>query len=327
VEFHWVDKHQPLLTEKATCTTCHRVHQARPEQPLVEEPLFAALGLEPGTPWPLTDGRILGSPQDPPVRDPARAQPTNGACFRCHQPAFDVLPGTVHEKLGRLTTPLDQGCGSCHAGSENHAMGAGRADLVESMHGTSAALQMATCGKCHGDEEALRHINVGAHNRSEVSCLSCHSPAAPKGRVLQDAESKCQTCHQNVAAQFRQPNRHPVPEGNMWCSDCHEPHGARRKFRDLELRQRKCVTCHREYRGPYVFAHQASRVDGCVICHSPHGSSNNRMLMQATSQQNCLQCHGDFPAFHDQTLGAVFTNCLNCHTEIHGSNHNRFLIR
>ena len=76
-----------------------------------------------------------------------------------------------------------------------------------------------------------------------------------------------------------------------------------------------------------MYAHNASRVDGCVICHSPHGSSNNRMLLQATTQQNCLQCHGDFPAFHDQTAGAVFTNCLNCHTEIHGSNHNRFLFR
>ena len=49
--------------------------------------------------------------------------------------------------------------------------------------------------------------------------------------------------------------------------------------------------------------------------------------MQATTQQNCLQCHGDFPAFHDMTVGAEFTNCLNCHTEIHGSNHDRFFFR
>jgi predicted CXXCH cytochrome family protein len=76
-----------------------------------------------------------------------------------------------------------------------------------------------------------------------------------------------------------------------------------------------------------VFAHQAGRRDGCVICHEPHGTSNRRLLKQVTTQQNCLQCHGDFPSFHDQTPGAVFTNCIRCHTEVHGSNHARFLFR
>ena len=76
-----------------------------------------------------------------------------------------------------------------------------------------------------------------------------------------------------------------------------------------------------------MYAHQASRRDGCVICHVPHGSPNRRLLQQTNSQQNCLQCHGDFPVFHDQTPGAVFTDCMHCHTEVHGSNHSRFLFR
>ena len=101
----------------------------------------------------------------------------------------------------------------------------------------------------------------------------------------------------------------------------------RHKIRNLVLKQKKCLECHRQYRGPFTFAHQATRTDGCASCHAPHGSPNNRMLLQATSQQNCLQCHGDFPVFHDQTQGAVFTNCLNCHTQIHGSNFSRFLFR
>ena len=330
VEFHWVGGHKALLTPDATCTTCHGVHRAIVGQPVqeqiggpagttrIEPDVLVALGLE---------GPAPGALPQVSFSQMSQSQPTNQVCVRCHEPAFDILPGTVHETLGMVSTPLDLGCASCHEGAWDHALASGRKDLVESMHGTSAAYQLASCGKCHGDEEALRHVRVGAHNRSEVSCLSCHSPAAPRGRVLQDAEQKCQSCHQNVAAQFRQPNRHPVPEGHMACSDCHDPHGARRRIRDLELRQERCVTCHREYRGPYVYAHNASRVDGCVICHSPHGSSNNRLLRQATTQQNCLQCHGDFPLTHDVTSGAVLFNCLNCHTEIHGSNHSRFLFR
>ena len=98
-------------------------------------------------------------------------------------------------------------------------------------------------------------------------------------------------------------------------------------MRNRQLRSDACVKCHKEYRGPFVFAHQASRSDGCVTCHSPHGSINKRMLHQPTAQQNCLQCHGDFPSFHDQTSGAVYTNCLKCHTQVHGSNHSRYLFR
>ena len=51
------------------------------------------------------------------------------------------------------------------------------------------------------------------------------------------------------------------------------------------------------------------------------------MLQQVNTQQNCMQCHGDFPIFHDQKMGSVFTDCIKCHTEVHGSNHSRFLFR
>ncbi len=71
----------------------------------------------------------------------------------------------------------------------------------------------------------------------------------------------------------------------------------------------------------------------CQVCH-PGATNNLResihrtfLVNPATSEQACTICHGDFPIDHDQTLGSVFTSCLSCHTEIHGSNHNRFLFR
>jgi DmsE family decaheme c-type cytochrome len=162
-----------------------------------------------------------------------------------------------------------------------------------------------------------------------VGCLWCHSPAATRGEraVRADAEKHCGNCHQKELAEFRLPNHHRVPEGQMFCSDCHDPHGARPRIHDLDLKKHRCVSCHREYAGPFVFEHQVSRSEGCVACHTPHGSANLRMLHQHRTQQNCLQCHADFPAFHDQSLGSVFTNCINCHSEVHGSNTSRFLFR
>jgi len=294
--FHWRDRHAPLLSPNLTCTSCHTIH--RPSRP---EPDTELLRVGP--------------------------EATNAACGKCHAPAFAVLEGTVHASLGGRTTPLADGCGACHPGSLEHAAAGGRKELVTSLHGASSGAQRQTCAKCHEHEPALAQIAMSAHARHEVGCLACHSPAAPKHQVRRDAEAKCATCHPTVAAQFAQPNHHPVPEGAMGCSDCHDPHGARIRTRDLDLRQDRCVRCHSQYQGPFVFAHQASRSDGCVVCHLPHGASNKRLLRQHDTQQNCLQCHADFPIFHDQTTGAVFTNCLNCHTEVHGSNHSRYLLR
>jgi len=303
IEFHWPGGDNPLLSTGMSCTTCHTVH-------------------EPKTPAPQ-------SAIDPHTGEALRSgePPTNRLCVTCHAPAFDVLRGTIHQSLGQLDGPLSIGCGACHEGAERHARAGGRADLVESMHGTDARYQEQTCGACHDRDDSLRHHRSGVHFRNEVTCLSCHSPAAPIADVRADAESKCASCHAAVAAEFRMPNHHPVHEGHMGCSDCHNPHSARPKLHDRELRTESCLNCHREYRGPFVYSHQASRLDGCVTCHTPHGASNRRMLRQATTQQNCLQCHADFPAFHDQTSGAVFTNCLSCHTEVHGSNHSRYLFR
>ena len=305
IEFHWKGEKKPLLSNGMTCTTCHTVH--RDPKVLATSPR-----------GPSTAAVNIAAAQD---------APTNDTCAKCHEPAFGVLRNTIHQDLGERGIPLHQGCGGCHAGGAEHARSGGKRDLVESLHGSDAATQMKTCAQCHDKDRALRHAKSGAHHRNEVTCLTCHSPAAPKNRVREDAAQKCATCHQKVASEFKQPNHHPVPEGRMSCVDCHEPHSARTRIRDRRLRHDNCVKCHKQYRGPFVFNHQASRTDGCVVCHSPHGSTNRRMLEQHTSQQNCLQCHGDFPSFHDQTKGAVFTNCLSCHTEVHGSNHSRYLFR
>ncbi|MCA8954697.1 MAG: hypothetical protein KDC87_01410 [Planctomycetes bacterium] len=296
IAFHWKnDPHPPLLGRNLTCTTCHTVHEA------ITSPAR----------------RVL----------PGGAKPTNATCAKCHEPAFGVLHGTIHQSLAARDIPLEKGCGACHAGAAEHARQGGRKALVDSLHGSNAKHQNQTCGQCHAKDHALRGVRSGAHHRNEVSCLTCHSPAAPRGRVREDASQKCTQCHTKVATEFRLPNHHPVPEHRMGCVDCHEPHSARTKIRDRSLREDTCVKCHKQYRGPFVYAHQASRIDGCVVCHSPHGSTNRRMLKQHNAQQNCLQCHANFPSFHDQTSGAVFTNCLNCHTQVHGSNFSRYLFR
>jgi DmsE family decaheme c-type cytochrome len=314
-DFHWAGRKKPYLTAGVTCTTCHKVHVAREETQQGDA---------------LASRKVLADGKVEPL--PAAAAVTNRDCARCHSPASCTLPGSTHSALGRLALPVEQGCAACHApadGGRAHLASGGRRQFVEPLHGAPAKVQAATCLSCHRDGKTLQHVNQGSHQRNGVGCLECHAPVhgATRDDVGRSAEQNCRRCHADVQAQFALPNHHPVPEGRMLCSSCHDVHGDLPRVRSLELTERRCVVCHPRYRGPFVFAHQAGRRDGCVICHLPHGTANKRLLQQANTQQNCIACHGDFPSFHDQTRGAVFTDCLRCHTEVHGSNHARFLFR
>ena len=97
-----------------------------------------------------------------------------------------------------------------------------------------------------------------------------------------------------------------------------------------------CAQCHRAQVRPFVFEHPALR-EGCLVCHSPHGSINAKMLVEADPNL-CLKCHAQ-----EQGLGVhpgeiyigkvphtAFLRqgtCWNagCHTAVHGSNMDRIL--
>ena len=89
-----------------------------------------------------------------------------------------------------------------------------------------------------------------------------------------------------------------------------------------------CVSCHTEKRGPFLFEHAAGR-ESCISCHDPHGSTNDRLLV-AKVPMLCQRCH--IGTRHPSTIydGAAVTAksnriagraCVNCHSQIHGSNH------
>lgn len=336
VEFHWKDRHDPLLGaprgQPFTCATCHRVHGDG--DPTLARPRTAGGGER---------GRR-------PTSRPARAAPATRistaldrstpahACVRCHAPAYEVLHGTIHASLGRIDGPLGVGCVSCHPGGGLHAQNGGQKDLVVSLRGTSAVFQARVCQACHGRDDGVCGYALGVHAKAGVACLECHSPAAPRDRqrMQADAHKRCASCHAAVALSFRHANRHPIgqvdrvpnAEAQFTCSICHDPHQPiRLRPNSARRMSKKCVDCHREYRGPFVFPHHADKGLGCLACHEPHGSSNRKLLSDPEVRANCLRCHADLPPFHDQRPGSQFRNCLNCHTQVHGSNRSRFFFR
>ena len=95
----------------------------------------------------------------------------------------------------------------------------------------------------------------------------------------------------------------------------------------LRAQEETCLQCHPAQRGPYVFEHEALR-EGCLTCHSPHGTINAKMLAVRNANL-CLKCHFQQQGAggtiriggKDHTLSLRQGTCwtAGCHEAVHGS--------
>lgn len=280
----------------------------------------------------------------------AQRQKRDAVCTKCHdetesRPILAIYQ-TPHGVSADGRTPS---CQSCHGESEKHLAGntdgKGRPppDIVFGTRHSSAgyaasaaATQSEACLTCH--KAGLRmHWPGSQHQVNDVPCASCHRVHAASDPMLVKSEQPtvCFTCHKEQRAQIRQISSHPLDVGKMACSDCHNPHGsAGPKLLAMNSVTETCATCHAEKRGPFVHNHQPV-VEDCGNCHNPHGTTAEGML-KSRQPFLCQQCHGDsshpgnVPGVRSLMPNAVSTNigpgmaqargCMNCHTNIHGSN-------
>jgi len=169
----------------------------------------------------------------------------------------------------------------------------------------------------------------------KVACATCHTIHAPKDPVLVKTSQPevCYTCHVEQRAQMRRFSRHPIREGKVVCSNCHNPHGGPGSNLVKNTVNETCYQCHAEKRGPFLYEHQPVR-ESCTLCHDPHGSTQTRMLVQRPPFlcQSCHSSDGGHPSIlRDASLLPPSTDlnnrfllakgCLNCHSQVHGSNH------
>ncbi|MEO6688643.1 MAG: cytochrome c3 family protein, partial [Dokdonella sp.] len=141
----------------------------------------------------------------------------------------------------------------------------------------------------------------------------------------------CAQCHKDVRQQFNRRSHMPLPEGQMSCDDCHNPHGSLTSpLLKTNTVNETCYQCHAEKRGPFLFEHAPVR-ESCLNCHTPHGSNQNTLLV-APVPFLCQQCHSNLRHPNDlqtpQALGngtnpderLMGRGCITCHANIHGSN-------
>jgi DmsE family decaheme c-type cytochrome len=186
---------------------------------------------------------------------------------------------------------------------------------------------------CHNRSEH-NEWSGGKHDARNLSCVTCHSIHDAKSEKAQLKTERqietCAQCHQNQVNKVHRSSHMPVREGKLECSSCHNPHGSQnvKMLREGNSVAESCATCHAEKRGPFLFEHAVGR-ENCVTCHDPHGSNNDRMLV-AKVPMLCQRCHiharhpstiYDATAVNNKSNRVVGRGCLNCHSQVHGSNH------
>jgi DmsE family decaheme c-type cytochrome len=251
-------------------------------------------------------------------------------CFRCHgDKAEATRVGHPHQICGAVGFS----CTTCH---DPHGQ------IIEETR-TELCL---TCHKGH----PTASWQSSTHSQYGVACTDCHNPhpctevspvvgiehtniRRPKRLPMAvDEPFVCYKCHQDTYAQFSLPSHHPVKEGKMVCSDCHDSHGQHEGNLNQPTLNMVCYRCHADKEGPFAYEHPPV-TENCAICHNPHGTVANNMLHQPTTFL-CLRCHTGHRTSpsgpnHAPLLGdvgnspslqrAFFTDCTQCHSQIHGS--------
>ncbi len=264
-------------------------------------------------------------------------------CATCHEEIYKNYAQSLHGiKADSRTPEAMQGCETCHGPGGAHAdagggKGIGGLIALGKSAPTPAEKKIEICMQCH-DKGKVVLWDGSAHDSRDLVCGDCHSIHSGNPKNLSERyETKvCVQCHKKVLAELKRQSHHPIREGKITCSNCHNPHGSVTDgLIAANYVNEKCWGCHAEIRGPYFWEH-APVTEDCMTCHTPHGSVHSKLLA-GKLPYICQRCHSN--SRHPGTLYALSTDeagqsvynvninrlfyrsCLNCHVTIHGSNH------
>jgi DmsE family decaheme c-type cytochrome len=253
-------------------------------------------------------------------------------CYQCHSDTY-TLEEIAHPH--QIHGPNSLNCTSCH-NSHGNVLASSRKEL---------------CLECHDAKSPTAAWHSSTHDLAGVACTDCHNPHPntsvrrvvniqhtsvdhpPRLPMSVNEPEACYKCHPKMLALTGLPSHHPIVEGKVTCSDCHDAHGQAEGNLTEPTVNLVCYKCHADKQGPFAYEHPPVTED-CSICHEPHGTVANNLLRQPPAFL-CLRCHTGHRV--DPTTGdhfglpvadidnnpalrsAYYSDCTQCHDQIHGS--------
>jgi DmsE family decaheme c-type cytochrome len=256
-------------------------------------------------------------------------------CKICHADQARMMQSTPHFRIfGADKQAGAEGCEICHGPGSAHIDGGGDRSKISRLGEVKSGEVLGICLNCHSEGANQMHFNRSQHASAAISCGDCHRVHTSKAQPLlaEKDPDLCFGCHKDKKSDFAKPFHHRVNEDLVQCDDCHNVHGTAtvRQARSLPSGDAVCYKCHADKQGPFAYEHVPVKTEGCTTCHTPHGSTNPRLLKVSQVNVLCLQCHtfptvGPAGPVHNQS--AKYQACTMCHTQIHGSNFSSVFLK
>jgi DmsE family decaheme c-type cytochrome len=233
-------------------------------------------------------------------------------------PAPEILQGKAPAPAPAPSAPGatyvgDEKCLVCHAaqGEKYHDSPHGRAMDAR----TPAAAK--GCETCHGPGS----LHADSPLTSKVTDFT-----KAKASVV---NATCTTCHNKGEHALWEGSKHEAR--GLSCTTCHSVHSYASKTAQLKAatEPQLCATCHRDKVAKLDRENHMPVSEGkmtCSTCHSPHGSTNVKLLKKGDSVNDaCTSCHADKRGPYLWEHAPVRQGCTTCH-DPHGSQNDSMLV-
>ncbi len=232
-------------------------------------------------------------------------------------PNFVAPPAAAASFLGYADEPTKQTvCGSCHATQQGNWVSTKHADAFATLENSGHA--SGTCQACHTVNDqgnAVTDTSAGwktTHDTRyhDVQCESCHGPgqqhvsSPARGQMLASILADTGSAVTNGCAECHTGTHHPFVE--EWKKSGHGTQ-ASPTIPSATNTRAECQTCHNALgvlsawgvNTNYIEKNSSTYVQAgvtCVVCHDPHGSSNEHQLRfpidaRSPDENLCMKCH------------------------------------